>query len=307
MGVERRARRESTTRSPARPRRRRRSSRPARRRDEPAVQRQPLQGPEPALVVARRLSVSLVSRLSPRRAGRGSRPSRRRRSRSSRRPGRRPGSPRARRRRARRSSWAAPRRPSCRTSRGRLRLAHRADLRRRPPTRRRSAGLATPTPIIESRVTSSASFSTGRPSVPSGTLRQHHVAQRRRAVPHPDLLRPVDLQPELPQHRAGLHDDARPVGGVLVPCRRQTEHRPRVARAERADDDVVDVRRALQHDDLGALRAAEAKLGYGLRAVLQQAPPVVGIDPRPAPRPSRRSAGRCPARTCAPPRRSRRW
>ena len=90
-----------------------------RRRDEPAVQGQPLQGPEPALIVAGRLLRAARRQRSPRRACRGSRPSRRRRSRSWRRPGRRPGPPRAPRRRARRSSWGAPRLPSCRISRGR--------------------------------------------------------------------------------------------------------------------------------------------------------------------------------------------
>ena len=41
------------------------------------------------------------------------------------------------------------------------------------------------------------------------------------------------------------------------------------------------VGRALQHHDLGALRAADAKLGDRLGAVLQQAPLVVAIDPSP--------------------------
>ena len=63
--------------------------------------------------------------------------------------------------------------------------------------------------------------------------------------------------------------------------RAQAEHRPGVARAERAHDDVVHGGRAFQHNNLRALRAAKAKLGDGLRAVLQQPSLVLRIDPGP--------------------------
>ena len=91
----------------------------------------------------------------------------------------------------------------------------------------------------------------------------------------------ASVEAHLGEHRARLADDAGAVGRVLVPGRRQAEHRPRVAGAQRADDDVVDVRSVLDDDDVLALRAAEAELGDGGRAVVEQPGLVVGVGPRP--------------------------
>ena len=86
---------------------------------------------------------------------------------------------------------------------------------------------------------------------------------------------------EVGQDAARIHDGARAVRRRLVPDRRQAEHLPRVAGAQRADDDVVHRRRVLDDDDVLALRALEAELGDRGRAVGEQPGPVVRVGPRP--------------------------
>ena len=92
---------------------------------------------------------------------------------------------------------------------------------------------------MASRVTSAASSSSRQPFGAGGSLREHHVAHLRAAVVDVDRDVLVELQPELAQHRARLDDRARAVGEALVPGRRQAEHHPGIAGAERADDHVV--------------------------------------------------------------------
>ena len=95
----------------------------------------------------------------------------------------------------------------------------------------------------------------------------------------------VELQSELAQDRTRLDHRPGAIGEALVPGRRQTEHHPGVARAERADDHVVLGRRVLDHDEVAHRR--ETKLGDG-RPVLRSSrvlevrvDPGAGDDPRP--------------------------
>ena len=98
--------------------------------------------------------------------------------------------------------------------------------------------------------------------------------------------------------RAARAPRASPVGGVLVPARRQPEHRPRVAGAQRADDDVVHGRGVLHDHDVLALRALEAELGDRGGAVVEQPRACSRGRSRPWRRPWRRSSGRRRSRRC---------
>src|ERR687884_175309 len=75
-----------------------------------------------------------------------------------------------------------------------------------------------------------------------GALRNHEPSDLRAAVPDLDLDRGWDFQPELCQHSTWLASRASTESGILVPVGRKAEHRPRVTRAERADDEVMDLR-----------------------------------------------------------------
>ena len=88
------------------------------------------------------------------------------------------------------------------------------------------------------------------------------------------------FQPEFAQNAARVEDGARAIGRRLVPDRRQAEHRPRVAGAERAHDQVVDLRRVLDHHHVFSLPAGKTKLGDGGAGVLEQALLEGGIHPR---------------------------
>ena len=130
-------------------------------------------------------------------------------------------------------------------------------------------------PIIASRVTSAASSSS--PSARAGrTLGKDEVADLGARVPHPDLDVVRHVEPISAQQRPRLAHHARAVRRALVPGRRQPEHRPRVAGAQRAHHDVVHVGRVLDHDHVLALRAAEAQLGDRRGAVVEQARLVLG-------------------------------
>jgi DNA-binding transcriptional MocR family regulator len=116
--------------------------------------------------------------------------------------------------------------------------------------------------------------------------RQHHVPGLRRRVPDRDPDAAGQCHAELGQDFAGFADRARPVGKALVPARRRTEQRHRVARAQRAHDDVVRVVGVGHHAQLVA-QPVEAGLRRGRVPVRQQqvAIPRVGPGPRRHPRP----------------------
>ena len=56
---------------------------------------------------------------------------------------------------------------------------------------------------------------------------------------------------------------------------------PRIARAERADDEIVDGRRVFNHHHVLALRPTVPEFSNGGSTVGEQTLPVCGIDPRP--------------------------
>ena len=122
-----------------------------------------------------------------------------------------------------------------------LRSVVRALIRRPGVARWRHRAPPSPTfavPIIASRVTSGASCSSLQPSVARVVAAARGSAPRRccpRRGPRPRR----QIEAHLLQHCARLAHDARAIRRRLVPGRRQAEHRPRVAGAERADDDVV--------------------------------------------------------------------
>ena len=130
-----------------------------------------------------------------------------------------------------------------------------------------------------SRVTSAASSSSLMESVPSGRRGKHEVAHLARRVPDTDLGVLGKLDAELAKHGSRLGDHPGAVGGALVPGRRQAEHRPRVARAQRADDDVVDLGRVLDDDHRVALEPAVAELADRGGAVQAEPLAVRGVDP----------------------------
>ena len=72
---------------------------------------------------------------------------------------------------------------------------------------------------------------------------------------------------------------ARAVGRGLVPDRRQPQHGPGIAGAQRADDEVVHRVGVLDGDHVLALPAREAELGNGRGGVLEEPCLVVGIAP----------------------------
>jgi hypothetical protein len=116
-----------------------------------------------------------------------------------------------------------------------------------------------------------------------GPPRQHQVAHHRGRIADPDLDLDLDLvrdnRAELGEHRARLVDRPRPVRFELVPVRWQPEHRPRIAGAQRADDQVVHLLGVLQHDQPGVVVEADAQFLAGGAAIGEQALPEGGIDP----------------------------
>ena len=123
---------------------------------------------------------------------------------------------------------------------------------------------------MESRVTRSASFSSLQPSVPAGrigsTMKRVSAveSQTRTSV----SFGSVDA--EVVEHAARVLHGARAVRRRLVPDRRQAEHLPRIAGAQRADDHVVALRRVLDRDQMIADAAHVAHRGDRLGGVRQQ-------------------------------------
>ena len=113
------------------------------------------------------------------------------------------------------------------------------------------------------------------------TLRQDEVAQFRRAVPdaHLDIFR--QFEPELPQARPRIDHGARAICRRLVPDRRQAEESPRVAGAQRTDDQVVHLRPVLDDHDVFALRRLESDLGDRRGGIGKQTLLVGRVNPGP--------------------------
>ena len=116
-------------------------------------------------------------------------------------------------------------------------------------------------------------FGAGRPH------RQHQEARLRGRIPDPDLGLLRQLDAEIGEHAARILDRARAVGRGLVPDRRQAEHLPRIAGAQRADDHVVEARGVLDRDQMVADPAHVAELAHRLGGVVEQRPLECGIAP----------------------------
>ena len=96
-----------------------------------------------------------------------------------------------------------------------------------------------------------------------GTHRDHEVTQLCGRVPHSDAGGLGHADAEIGQDTARIHHSPRAVRRRLVPDRRKAEHRPRVAGAQRADDQVVLIRRVLDRHRVLALPACETQGGDG--------------------------------------------
>ena len=134
------------------------------------------------------------------------------------------------------------------------------------------------TPTIASRVTSAASCSSVIVPVPLDARAEPDNAVPRccprRALRH---LRAAACRTRADAAR--VDHRARPIGRGLVPDRRQAEHRPRITRAQRAHDQVVDLGPVLHHQRVLTLPVRVAQLGDRGWRVLQQAFLVGGIHP----------------------------
>src|SRR5574338_20246 len=100
-------------------------------------------------------------------------------------------------------------------------------------------------------------------------------------APHPHLHLFGDIDAEFLQHSARIDHCPRPIGRGFVPHRRQPEHRPRIAGAERAYDHVVHPGRVLENHHVFALAPDETEFGDGGRRIVEQPLLVGGIAPRP--------------------------
>ena len=129
---------------------------------------------------------------------------------------------------------------------------------------------ASPVPIMLSRVTSAASFSSLQPSVPAGRIGS--TMKRVSAVESQTRISVSCRQrdAEIGQHAARIVDRARAIGRRFVPDRRQPEHFPRIAGAQRADDHVVQLRRVLDRDQVIADAVEQTERGDRLAGVLEQ-------------------------------------
>ena len=145
--------------------------------------------------------------------------------------------------------------------------------------RGQQGGLTVVTPIMASRVTSSASSASVIALAARRARGQDEVAHIGVGIMHADLHPIGDHGAELLQHGARLFHHPRPVLLVLVPVRRQAQHRPRIAGAEGADHDIVQLVGVLMHDQLGAVIHGDAQLLAGGGAVREQALLIGGIDP----------------------------
>ena len=138
---------------------------------------------------------------------------------------------------------------------------------------------ARPVPIIESRVTSSASFSSLQPSVPAGrigsTMKRVSAVESQTRIFVPS----GSVDAEIGEHAARIVDRPRAVGRSLVPDRRQAEHLPRIAGAQRADDHVVGLRRVLDRDQVVADPADMAVFRDRRRGIIEQRLLEGGIGP----------------------------
>src|SRR3954451_21376641 len=80
-----------------------------------------------------------------------------------------------------------------------------------------------------------------------GALRQHEITHVRCAIVHTNLGVRWEDEAKFGQHRPRLTHSAGSVVGCFVPSRRDTQKHARVARTQRANDNVVHI--GFIHDD----------------------------------------------------------
>ena len=91
----------------------------------------------------------------------------------------------------------------------------------------------------------------------------------------------LERDAELVQHAARVGDGTRPVRDALVPIRRRAEQRSRVAGAECADDQVMDVVGVLERDHDRRLTGIQIELERSIARVAKQALLECLVDPGP--------------------------
>src|SRR5215831_16334938 len=118
------------------------------------------------------------------------------------------------------------------------------------------------------------------PAVGSGgPHRQDQKAGLGGRVPHADLGVRGQPHAEIGEHAARILDGARAIGRRLVPDRRQAEHFPWIAGAQRAHDHVVDLLRVLDRHEMVADAADMAKRRDRGGAVREEMALELGISP----------------------------
>ena len=110
-------------------------------------------------------------------------------------------------------------------------------------------------------------------------FRQHQIADLGGRIPYPHFDLVAKRQPELGQHAARVDHRPRPIRRRLVPARRQAEQAPRIAGAQRADHEVMDGGRILQHHDVLRLPPEEPEWLDRAGRVPQQLRLELRIDP----------------------------
>src|SRR5215469_15907936 len=96
-----------------------------------------------------------------------------------------------------------------------------------------------------------------------GAFGKNKVTDFGGAVPDANFDLVGELETEFAKNPARVDDGARAIGSGFVPNGRQTEHGPRIARAQRADDKIVNFGRVFEDDHVFALHAAVTEFGDG--------------------------------------------
>ena len=94
------------------------------------------------------------------------------------------------------------------------------------------------------------------------THRYHDIAQIGGAIVHANLCFVGDVRAEFGEHDSGFADHAGTVGARFVPARGFAQQTDRVARAERADQDIVQVG-GVGHGDYGGRADVHVEFGGG--------------------------------------------
>ena len=111
-------------------------------------------------------------------------------------------------------------------------------------------------------------------------LRYDDVSLLGSSIPHVHLNIRIERQAELLQDLTWLVHDSRSVGRRLKPDGRDSEQGPRITGAERAKPDVVFFLGIEEGSHVLRLKTSVTKFGDGGCAVILEAFPVRGIDPR---------------------------